>query len=126
MAGVSNLTAMRVISDTSCRFSGTVTFTEICINELVEVTIEDELEKNQKVFTTTAVFRTADKQPLTERRLAFRLTGVDGKKYMIGWNGRPFPIIKEKNPFPGKPNESWLKTVTITWKATVPMLQILE
>lgn len=126
MAGVDNLATMRVVSDTACRFTSDVSFEEICITELVGVTIEDEMEKNQKVFKTTAVFTTKDKKPLTERRLAFRLTSVDGKKYMIGWNGRPFPIIKEKNPFPEKPSDSSLKTISISWKATVPMLLILE
>ena len=126
MARVDNISTMRMISNTSCRFSSPVVFDEICINELVDVTIEDELENNQKMYTTTATFQTKDKKPLTERRMAFRLTANDGKRYMIGTYGRPYPIIKENNPFPDDPKDSSMKTVTITWKATVPMLLILE
>lgn len=126
MVSVDSLASMRIVSDTSCRVPVGITFTEICINELVGVTIDDDIENNQKIFTTTAVFATSNKKPLTDRRLAFRLTSVDGKKYMIGTYGRPFPIIKERNQFPEKPADSSLKTVTVTWKATLPMLRIIE
>ncbi|MGX8697961.1 MAG: hypothetical protein ACSW8D_16395, partial [Prevotella sp.] len=92
----------------------------------VGVTIEDSYENNQKVYTTTATFNTCDKQPMTVRQAAFRLTSVDGKRYMIGTDSRPYPIIRERNPFPEKPVDSSLKTVTITWKSLMPMLLIVE
>ena len=63
---------------------------------------------------------------MTVRQAAFRLTSVDGKRYMIGTDSRPYPIIRERNPFPEKPVDSSLKTVTITWKSLMPMLLIVE
>jgi hypothetical protein len=121
-----DLIPMIVLSDTTCRFSREPFFTFMDIHELVGVTVEDSYENNQKVFTTTATFATCCKKPLTDRRMAFRLTSVDGKRYMIGTNSRPYPIIRQNNTFPDKPADSMLKSVTITWKAMTPMLLIVE
>lgn len=120
------LVPMRMASATSCRFSSAVAFTEINIEDLVDVIIEDEYENNQRVYTTTASFRTCSKSVVLGRKLAFRLTSVDGKRFMIGSRTRPYPIIRVKDPFPGRPTDDTLKTVTVTWKALTPMLLIEE
>lgn len=124
MTEIENLTPLRVVSDTSVKFTNEVPFSPVDILELVGVNIEDSYENNQKVYTTTAVFNTFCKKPMANRRLAFRLTSVDGKRYLIGLNTRPFPIIKEKNPYPEKPTDTSLKNVTITWKSFYPMMLI--
>lgn len=126
MAKAESLTAMIVIDDTSCRFKTDVVFEKIAIQELAGVTIEDAYENNQKVYTTTVIFQTCDKRPLTDRRKAFRLTSLDGKMFMVGTNGRPYPIIKERNLYPEKPADSPMKVVTVTWKSLLPMLLISE
>ena len=126
MASAESITAIRVITGTTCRFTNDVLFTEISIHGVVGVIVEDSYENNQKVFTTTATFQTCDKLPQTERRMAFRMTGIDEKRYMIGTDSRPFPIIKERNPYPERPADSSLKTVTITWRSLLPMLLIEE
>ena len=126
MVRVEELTPMRIISDTECRFTREVDFSKIDIQELVGVTIEDSYENNQRVFTTTATFSTCCKKPVTDRHMAFRVTSVDGKRYMIGTNARPFPVVREKNPYPDRPADSSLKTVTIVWKSLLPMLHIIE
>ena len=126
LASSESLSMLVVIDESTCRFKSSAAFTEININELVGVTVEDELVNNQRVYTTTATFKSCSKIPMEARRKAFRLTSVDGQRFMIGTNARPYPIIKENNPFPEKPTDSSLKTVTITWKAPHPMLRILE
>ena len=126
IADAYSLGSIQVLSETTCRFKSQPVFSEISIKELVGVSIEDSYENNQKVYTTTATFKTCDKKPLTIRQAAFRLTSIDGQRYMIGTDSRPYPIIKEKNPFPEKPADSVLKTVTITWKSFLPWLLIVE
>lgn len=125
IADACSLGSIQVFNETTCRFKSDPVFSEISIKELVGVTVEDSYENNQKVYTTTATFNTCDKTPMTVRQAAFRLTSMDGKRYMIGTDSRPYPIIKERNPFPEKPADSTLKTVTITWKALLPMLLIV-
>lgn len=117
---------MIILSDDKCKFTGQPTFTKISINELVGVEIEDEYKKNQKVYTITAKFSTCDKEAMTGLHLAFRLTAVNGKKYLLGTNARPYPIIKEVNTYPEKATDSTLKTVTVIWKSLHPLLQIVE
>lgn len=126
IADACSLGSIQVLSETTCRFKSQPVFSEINIKELVGVAIEDSYENNQKVYTTTATFNTCDKKPITVRQASFRLTSVDGKQYMIGTDSRPYPIIKERNPYPEKPADTTLKTVTITWKSLLPMLLIVE
>ena len=126
MSPVDTLSAMEVVSESSCRFSSAVTFSGIDISELVGVTVEDDYNNNQKVFTTKATFKTCSKLQPAGRRMAFRVTSVDGKRFMIGSHARPYPIISEKNPYPERPTDAVLKTVTITWKSMLPMLLIEE
>ena len=123
---VEELLPLVLLDDVSCRFKREPFFFELDLWELVGVTIEDSYENNQKIYTTTAVFSTRCKEPLTDNRLAFRVTSVSGMQYLIGTNERPYPVIKEKNPYPEKPADSTLKSVTITWKAKYPMLRIVE
>ncbi len=120
------LSSMKIVERTKCLFQSQPIFEEISVNELVDAVCEDSLENNEKVFTTTISFQTCDKTTSLLRRMAFRLTCLDGKKFMVGTNHRPFPIIKENNPYPGKPTESALKKITITWKSPYPMLEIVE
>lgn len=125
MIRIEELTPLKVIDSTSCRFERSVDFSQLEIKELVGVVVEDSYDNNQKIYTTTATFETKCKEPITSRHLAFRLTSVEDRQYMIGTSSRPYPIIKEKNNFPEKPNDSTMKTVTITWKSIYPMLKIL-
>ena len=126
MVRVEELSPLKIISKTSCMLSREVNFEDIDIQELVGVSIEDSYENNQKVYTTTATFSSKRKKPFVVRGVAFRLTSVNGDRFMIGTKERPFPIIKEKNPFPEKVPDTSLKTATITWKSTLPMLHIIE
>lgn len=126
MADACSLGSIQIIGETTCRFKSLPVFSEINIKGLVGVTIEDGYENNQRVFTTTATFNMCDKKPMNVRQAVFRLTSIDGKRYMIGTDSRPYPVIKERNPFPEKPADSSMKTVTIAWKSLLPMLLIVE
>lgn len=124
MVEAGRLLPMRIVSGHSCRFDSAVNFSEIAINELVGVTVEGSMDNNQYIYTTTATFQTCDKTPFEGRRLAFRLTGIDGKQYMIGKKDRPYPIIKVQDNFPDKPAGSTARQITVVWKSTCPMLNI--
>lgn len=119
------LSAMSVVDGESCIIPA-VHFTEIEIHDVVGVKISDEYENNQKIYTTTATFRTARKTPVAMRRQVFRLTSMDGKRFLLGTSDRPYPVVKEENPFPEKPVDGMLKTVTITWKSVLPLLSIIK
>ncbi len=121
-----SLEGLLFVDNTSCRLGNAPSFSEISIRELVGVTVDDEYENNQRVYTTTATFSTCEKMPLSRRRVVFRLTSMDGRRYLIGTDSRPYPVFRESNAFPGKAGDSILKKVTITWKSLFPMLLIIE
>lgn len=126
MAEAASLSSMKIISDNSCLFPQTVAFTEININELAEVSIEDAYENNQIVYTTICKFQICDKKLQTYRQMAFRLTSINGSQFIIGTKSRPFPIMKSSRSYPDNPSNTYFDTVTITWKSTRPMLHIIR
>ena len=123
---IEELQSLLLLSKTTCLFKKEVDFQPMDVYELVGVTIEDSYEDNQKIYTSTVTFQTSCKGLPDGRRWAFRLTSIDGKRYLLGCKERPYPIIKVKNNFPGKPTDTTLDTVTISWKSPLPMLLIVE
>lgn len=122
----SELLGLVIIKNASCKLPQGVNFSEIeDIHGLVGAKIEDEEQHGQKVYTTTVTFQTGNKTPGDKVRQAYRLTSIDGTQFLVGTDSRPYAICKENNAFPEKPGDSDLKTVTITWKAPLPMLTIL-
>lgn len=113
-------------SDSSCKLLPNVNFASINnIYGLIAVKMENAVENGNQVYTTTVTYNTSDKKPGGRQRLAFRLTSVHGTQFLVGTNERPYPVVKESNPFPAAAGDTVLKTVTITWKAPMPMLRIL-
>ncbi len=126
MTDAENLSAMILLSDSSCKLQENVNFTVINIDGLAEVNIEEDYQNNQKTYKTTLQFNSCSKKPLSMRQKAFRLTALDGRRYLIGTSERPFPIIKEKNPFPRQPTGEQMKSVSISWNSIHPMMMIEE
>lgn len=123
---VENLSGLKPLSLHSCSVPSSVKFTEINIIDLVDVKMDDAIENKEKVYTSVVSFQTPDKIPSSGGHLAFRLTTIDGNRFLLGTSQRPYPIIKESNPFPGKVGDSTMKTVTVTWKSTSPLLYIVD
>lgn len=123
-ASAVSLSSMEIVAPAKCKFKSEPSFTEININELADVKIEDSLENNQKIFTSILSFKTCARDPLADRRLVYRLTAADGTQYILGSKSRPFPITTEENPFPSNPTESSLKKVTVKWQSIFPLLTV--
>lgn len=120
-----SLDGMLVIDKNKCRIP-TVTFSKIDILDMVGVKVTDAYEDNQRIYTTTATFKTCDKRPSDLRGMAFCLTSKTGAQFMIGTGSRPYPVVKEDNPYPEKAVDPMTKTVTITWKSPYPPLLIIN
>lgn len=120
-----SLDSMLIIGKNKCRIPA-VTFSKIEILDMVGVKITDAYENNQRIYTTTATFKTCDKTPSDLRGMAFRLTSKTGEQFLIGTSSRPYPVVKEENPYPEKAVDGMAKTVTITWKSTYPPLLIIN
>lgn len=125
MVDVSQLANMRIVNNDTCCFSTTPTFTSIKIKGLVGVEVRDEFNGLQTMYTTTLKFKVCSKDTVSWRRKAFRLTSVNGTKYMVGTKSRPFAIVKASNPWPENEPDNTFQQVTVEWKSTHPMLQVL-
>ena len=125
-APIDGVNSMALLSDDRCAVSQNVNFTDLNIKELAEVRQESEVENGEVVYNLTLSFNVCHDTVMPVRRLAFRLTGVDGRRYMFGTFTRPYPLIKSLLPIPGKPAESQLLQVTVTRKSTVKLLRIVE
>lgn len=121
----SALTNIILSGDNSCRIDQSVNFTEINIVGLADANVESAQENNQVLYTTTVSYKTKDKTLDGKRKVAFLLTSINGNRYLVGTHMRPYPVMKESNPFPSNPVNSILKEVTVTWKNVTPMLSVL-
>lgn len=113
-----------VLTDDRCSISNNVNFTDLNIKGQAEAKVESELENQSTVYTTTLSFQTCHYQQWIEGRNVFRLTCADGKRYLMGTHMRPYPTVKQTLPFP-KGSDTQLRSVTVTLKAELPLLQIL-
>ncbi len=102
-----------------------VNFTEINMQELTGVKMEDTLENGERRYNIEATFQTCDKTPDDKREVAFRLTSADGNRFLLGTDARPYAIMKENNPYPQQAPDSSLKTVSISYQGPNPLLLIL-
>lgn len=114
-----------IFSEKRCFFLQNVNFTEINAFGNIQVSDESSYENNELVWTTTITYKVKSKDPQGWRRKAFRMTAIDGTQYFVGTDERPFAVIKESNPWPDKATGSTLMTVTVTWKSSHGLMQIL-
>lgn len=121
----SELSQMEVIGERLCHFMSDVNFTEINTYGNIQVSEESDYQNNERVWTVTVTYKTKCKNPTGNRRNAFRMTRIDGTQFVIGTYDRPFPVIKESNPYPDKPTGTTLMTTTVTWKSKHGMLEIV-
>lgn len=120
-----NLSTMEVVGERQCHFMSDVNFTEINTFGNIQVSEDSDYQNNERIWTITITYKQKCKNPSGWRRKAFRMTRLDGKKIVVGTFSRPFPVIKESNPYPDKPTGTTLMTVTVTWKSKLGMLEII-
>ena len=99
-APASAVAGMTLVTSHSCRLPVNVNFTEINIPGLVDAKMDSNLESNECVYTTALSFRTCDKTPADIRHQVFRVTAIDGNRLLIGTFQRPYPVVKEHDPYP--------------------------
>lgn len=124
-ADCSQLSVMEPIGERQCHFMSDVNFTEINTYGNIQVSEESDYQNNERIWTITVTYKQKCKKPSGARRKAFRLTRIDGTQFVIGTYDRPFPVIKESNPYPDKPTGTTLMTVTVTWKSKHGMMEIV-
>lgn len=124
-ADCKDLSVMEVAGERQCHFMSDVNFTEINTFGNIQVSEDSDYQNNERIWTITVTYKQKCKLPTGARRKAYRLTRLDGTQFVVGTYDRPFPVIKESNPYPDKVTGTTLMTVTITWKSKHGMLEII-
>lgn len=100
-------------------------FIDLCLVGLASVDVSQNVENGSRLTTVKLTAHTTDDFHVDHRRLAWRVTTVDGKQYLIGINEQPFPVTTVADNFPDKATERSGKTVTVNWQTNLDLLKIM-
>ena len=63
--------------------------------------------------------------PLPSRPLAYRLTCVNGRQYLLGTADPPFPLTAQEVKMPGNAAETSAVSLVVSWVTYIAVIQIL-
>ena len=120
----SNLLAERIPLNKVREESSNV-WTEIKI--FAPASVEDATKVANKVdiHEVKMVLRLQPCEDLNPGVYAFRLTTADGKRYMLGMNERPYPVITCQDVHPDKVANAQGKTVTVAYNGLFGLVEIV-
>ncbi len=90
---------------------------------LGKLEVKEESEGVSSVFTTTLTLKSRTNWIGYDlSKCVFKVTLVSGETYIIGWNGRPYPLVTLVDKVSDSITESRGNRLTILWKAQIPPL----
>ncbi len=100
-------------------------FKEIETVGLSSATVSDKIVLHNRIFTVklVATLKNEWRNPMP---LAFRLTTVMGKQYLLGTEDLPYPIVTTVDNFPAVVTEKSGTTFTVEYSNTFGLLPILD
>lgn len=105
------------VSSTSVKVSDSTPWESIAIKIPARLTYSDKIEDGVRIYTTKLVFRTCD--DMDERsRYIYKCKCADGQSFLIGTNGRPYPITTVSLSLADNMTDSQLAEVTVTYNST--------
>lgn len=93
-------------------------FVPLCIVGLATFEISEKVESKERVFHHSLKAKLPERIEVGNRKLCFRLTAVDGTKYMVGSGVRPFPMVNQMDSHPSETTSSCAVMLEISWKST--------
>lgn len=99
-------------------------FMDLCLVGLASVDVSQNVENGSRLTAVKLTAHTTDDFHVDHRRLAWRVTTVDGKQYLIGINEQPFPVTTVSDNYPDKSTEPSGKIITVSWQTPLDLLEI--
>lgn len=99
-------------------------FHDMEISGLAECEVSRKWENGQYIYETKMSFYTGKDPVITDQFLCYRLTTVDGTKFLLGTGSRPFPLREWKRTFPDQSTGRQGYDITIRYKNTHSILPI--
>lgn len=104
-------------------------FAEVPTVGLSSLTTEEDVSNGTRSHKTTLkstictflVQDTSSQQPL-----AFRLTDVEGRQYLLGHHDRPYPLVTQSMSAPDKSSERSVITLTVELQGSIPLLELFS
>lgn len=89
---------------------------------LSSVETEEEFDGKEKVYSQTLTATLTEKFEVNKNKYCFRVTTVDGERYIIGNAYKPYPLITFSGMFPNNAEEKSGYTMSVNYKNRLPML----
>lgn len=80
--------------------------------------INDKIEDGQRIFQTKLTIKLCGSISNIPRRMAYLCETVDGERYLIGNNERPYPVVTQQENHPESYSDSQLTEYVISWNST--------
>lgn len=77
--------------------------------------ITDKIEDGVRFYTHKLTFRTCHEDLDMRANYAYVVTTIEGKRYLIGSAGRPYPIINMSDVHPDSFSSSTMVEYTVQW-----------
>lgn len=99
-----------------------VVWTEIPMIKTAEMQVQDKIENKQRIFTTNIKLLTTELLNIESAEVAFKVTTVDDKSFIIGSSQSPYPVLTNSMEFPKEYASKSGNTITISYTALYPPL----
>jgi len=106
-----------------------IPFIEIETVGLSSLTSEEDVSNGTRIHKNTLKATLCSyliqNESNAEQPLAFRLTDVEGRQYLLGNINRPYPLVTQSLSCPDKSNEKSVITLTVEMQGNMPLLEII-
>jgi len=99
------------------------TFTDLDIVGLAKGEIKEKLEDGEWIYETKISFFTKSVTP-ARSFLSYRITTVNGERYLLGTNTRPFVVREYKKTLPDQDTQKQGYDITLSYKNRHSLLLI--
>lgn len=100
-------------------------FSELCLVGLASADVSQTVDNGSRLTTVKMTAHIIGDFSVDNRRLAWRITTVEGEQFLIGTTEQPFPVVSVADDFPDKATERSGKTITVSWQTALDLLKIL-
>lgn len=101
-------------------------FHALCLDGMAQVEVSEAVEDGSRLTTVRLTAHTTEDFHVDNRRLCWRVTTVDGRRYLIGLDEQPWPVATVADAYPDRATDRSGKTLTVTWTTPLGLLRIVD
>jgi hypothetical protein len=125
IASAENLAGAKVLPNDEIVIPKETEWEDLPLVRNVKVSVTDKISSNERIYTSTISFVIGKSSKIKKKRMTLMLQAVNGEKYIVGINERPFPVITTTEDRAEATSTANKTTVNITWTGALPPLLIV-